>query len=195
MRAVVLERIEENRHRFDCLVLPVLDTMGLGGEWELTEDRDGISRELDMRAGVDAWWYDESRVRAVSLRIQPQSVVWRTFTIRAHKRNGAMTELQKYRRAIDEELLYPHWHVQAYLDARAERVTAIGAARLRDIMAMIDDGCYYERRNTQDGTVFYVINWDKMHERGLHVAIWPPENANQMQLLLVGTDPDLAELN
>lgn len=87
-----------------------------GGTITAIEGRpDELSRWLDLKTGTDALqrWPD-GRTRYLATRCLYTS--FDTITIRCKTRNGGMTEMDKYERAVQEGLFVPDMLVCAYVD-------------------------------------------------------------------------------
>lgn len=155
---------------FKRLIQPELEDV-MKGRYIPVEGRpEEIAELLDMRMGIDAMVESKDVFYGLASRIQIDSGVWNTFTIRSRRESGNTTELEKLRRAIKHDTLRPQITVQAYVEN--DKLKTMGLARTKDIVEYIDThDC--DGRTSNDGrkVQFKIVPWDKMREAGYKVIV------------------------
>ncbi len=129
-----------------------------------------LRRDLDVLAGIDAWQMvdNEGRMRGLASRIQWGTTVWRSFTIRLERPNGAKTEKAKRVEAFLKPAggwLLPALTIQAYLlpPQPGGKLIEAGVVRTADLLDyMIRNPCPQPRRNPADGVMFEPYFWDDL---------------------------------
>lgn len=119
MRQDVAQDLSESAENFKQVVWPrIKDDIG-GGYIEPVESvmNEGMTKELDILAGIDAWQViNKKGIRGIASRVQ-YGRAWDTFTIRYSRPSGAKTEYQKrVDQLTDGSFLLPEYTIQAYLD-------------------------------------------------------------------------------
>lgn len=92
---------------------------------ESFENEKGLKGELDKESGIDVLLKFNKGNAFLASRIQWCNN-WRTFTIRYKRDTGAKTEYEKRLFEIDNNLLYPNFTIQTYLDDRDNPKKALG---------------------------------------------------------------------
>jgi len=130
-----------------------------------------FAKDLDMRAGIDAWIKAPRGILGVATRIQiieKGKDPWDSYTIRHERDTGASTEYVKRWTAIKDDFLYPQATVQAYLSSWKGPILSVGISLTRDIYKCIEEGQYDKRRNVNAN--FIVVYWSVMREKNRIVA-------------------------
>lgn len=149
---------------FEFLVWPVLRQV-IGGKLVHVEliARQDFAKDLDVRAGIDAWHIHDRGIRGLASRVQAGRA-WDTFTVRRSRATGVATEYEKRCYAIQagEGWIYPHLTIQAYITAwDMGRLLSVGVARTADLMRFIqahEDTVTV--RSAPDGNTFFVVPFD-----------------------------------
>jgi len=153
------DAIEKSVTNFE-LCKPVLKDL-LGWDFISIENTDNEhDKQLDMKAGIDVFAYCDKYIRGVASRIQIGHP-YNTFTIRFERQSGAETEYEKRIYAFENDVLYPHFTFQAYVDNGELQSLAI--CHTKDLFQKILDGHKSQRStgNDQIGQAsFYVVDWD-----------------------------------
>ncbi len=150
-----------------------------GGDFRTIEGktRDELCRDLDVRAGIDAYQRFATAMRGIALRIQDQGKDWRTFTVRVSLPSGEPTEYSKRLYAIknkDQGLLYPYWTIQAYVTPNGE-LLSLAVAKTEELYLYIEKRFnWLPRRQTPSGEVFIYVDWERYKEKGNFCFIYPP---------------------
>ena len=156
---------------FRRLIKPVLENV-MGGDYIPIEGSpEEIAQMLDKRIGIDAMIDRGNTVYGLGSRIQIDSGVWNTFTIRCDRQSGHITELEKLRKAIRCDSMRPQITMQAYVEN--DELKSLALARTADIIRYIDTHDCPERRSF-DGkgwALFKVVHWDKMKEAGFGIKV------------------------
>ena len=167
------EDLRKSMNVFDKIIRPVLPQL-VTGEYIQVEGRDEeIAKILDENVGIDVMVNKGDSIFGLGSRIQIDSGVWNTFTIRCGRQSGHITELEKLRNAIKNDSMRPQLTMQAYV-VNGE-LKSIAIAKTRDIIDYLDkhqDEC--PTRKSFDGkgyADFKVIHWDKMKEAEYKVNI------------------------
>lgn len=162
---------------FNRLIKPVLQDV-MGGEYIPVEGSpEEIAQLLDKRIGIDAMIDRGNTIYGLGSRIQIDSGVWNTFTIRCDRQSGHITELEKLRKAIKNDSMRPQITMQAYVEN--DTLKTLAYARTADIIKYIDTHDCPERKSF-DGkgwALFKVVQWDKMKAAGFSVKVLDYRNA------------------
>jgi hypothetical protein len=161
---------------------PLMSEIG-GGQIVAVEGIDDpTARLLDQTCGTDYLQHcDGGGERLIAGRVQYGNKAWNTTTVRSSLKSGSATEEHKLRRAIREQQIRPHMHVQAYVSGTENhpgKLLAAAAVWTSDLMEMVDAEQCTVRTNPKDGTCFKVVTWDDLEERGAQVtrigpSAWP----------------------
>lgn len=157
---------------FNRLVWPCLKEMCHGGDYIPVEGSpDEIAQILDKQIGIDGMLKKGSGFYGVGSRIQIDSGVWNTFTIRCERESGHITELEKLRRAINNDSLRPQLTLQAYVERDALKSLAV--AKTVDIVRYIDaQKCDERMSHDKKGFArFVVVPWDKFKQAGYGIIM------------------------
>lgn len=151
---------------FDRLILPVLPMLVRGKYIRVEGTPEEIAQYLDQNIGIDAMLDCGNVTYGLGSRIQFDSGVWNTFTIRCSRESGHITELEKLRKAIQYDSMRPHMTLQAYVENN--KLQTIGVAWTKDIIEYIDaHDCPI--RTSFDGSKraqFVFVKWDEMKDAG-----------------------------
>jgi len=167
MRPDVAENMRWSTKLFQEQVWPLIRQCIGGGEILLMEGRPDarLAELLDMRAGIDAWHLMQSgQIRGIASRVQVAARPFNSFTVRRSKTNGARTEYEKRREAMESDggEIYPHLTCQAYAASKEGPVLSVGLARTRDIWAFIASGKATINEPRQGDSTFFVCPWSQM---------------------------------
>ena len=156
---------------FNRLIKPVLEDVMKGEYIPVEGSPEEIAQLLDKRIGIDAMVDRGDTIYGLGSRIQIDSGVWDTFTIRCDRESGHITELEKLRKAIKADSMRPQITMQAYVEN--DTLKSLALARTVDIIRYIDTHDCPERRS-YDGkgwAQFKVVHWDKMKAAGFGVKV------------------------
>ena len=156
---------------FNRLIKPVLQDIMSGKYIPVEGSPEEIAQLLDKRIGIDAMVDRGSMIYGLASRIQIDSGVWNTFTIRCDRQSGHITELEKLRKAIKCDSMRPQITMQAYVENG--ELKSLGLARTVDIIKYIDTHDCPERRSF-DGNgwaQFKVVKWDEMKMAGFSIKV------------------------
>ena len=156
---------------FDKLIRPVLPRL-VRGECVRVEGRDEeIAQMLDKQIGIDALIVRDDVTFALGSRVQIDTGVWDTFTIRCERQSGHITELEKLKNAIKNEAMRPHLTMQAYVTNG--ELQSVAMARTADIIDFIEKNDCQERTtwDRKGWQKFKVVPWRKMHDQGYTIAV------------------------
>ena len=148
------------------LIRPSLQDV-LGAKVVPVEGQGELAQILDMRCGIDYLAINSEGVRGIAARTQ-EGKVWRTFTIRYGKDNGAKTEYEKRMMGIRCGYLYPYWTVQAYLGPRE---AICGVVRTQNLYSYASTHEVALKRTTN--AQFMVVPWDEVGTTVFRVEFWP----------------------
>lgn len=165
---------KKSAERFNRLIKDDL-LQYLGSEYIAVEEcqEQELNRIIDMYGGIDLILKKGISLRGVASRIQKHEKNWRTFTIR-HERDtqtGLNTEYKKRLYAIENEWLYPHYTLQAYLDAN-EALLGYAICRTKDLFDLIKRGLYRENHTKPDQkgqATFLIVDWDDFKKHGFDI--------------------------
>lgn len=156
---------------FRRLVKPVLEEIMKGEYIPVEGSPEEIAQLLDKRIGIDAMVDKGDTIYGLGSRIQIDSGVWNTFTIRCDRESGHITELEKLRNAIKRDAMRPQVTLQAYIEN--DTLQSLALAMTKDIIKYIDTHDVQERRSF-DGNgwaKFKVVKWDEMIKDGYAVKV------------------------
>lgn len=179
-------RMRQSTEAFSRLVVPHLQTLLPPGQWQIVEGVTAwaMAQTLDMLGGIDAWYYRNNEgIWGVASRVQQGTDNYRTTTLRARKRNGHRTELERLVWAVEHDALHPQWVIHAYATPGYGALLGVGVVPTRPLLQAVAAGIGYERTNREDGTVFRVLPWDALQRFGCAVAEWSRRDS-QTSLLL-----------
>jgi hypothetical protein len=139
---------------------------------------EGIKRDLDQLAGIDAWQVVGGRgIRGLACRALGDGRWTRMFTIRYQRDSGASTEYEKRIASIEGEggWLLPHLTIQAYSHWPAGGLKCACVVRTRDLFGFVkprlDDGrdVWIDRTNHRGrgGASFVCVPWDGLAKAGI----------------------------
>ena len=158
---------------FKRLIQPVLEGVLRGDYIPVEGSPEEIAQLLDKRIGIDAMIDRGNTIYGLGSRIQIDSGVWNTFTIRCDRESGHITELEKLRKAIKCDSMRPQITMQAYVEN--DELKTLALARTADIIRYMDDhdGDCPERfsRDKKGWAKFKVVYWDKMKAAGYGVKV------------------------
>lgn len=193
MNRAVAASMASSSEAFIAHVWPSIQWACGGGELTPVESvtADGMTKTLDVLAGIDAWQVIDGRgyMRGIASRVQeirPGGGVWNTFTVRSRRANGAATEYAKRLGAIQqasEGALYPGLTVQAYVN-NFDSGPLLSAAVVRTVDLIMwferqaEKGPLPERRATVgarrgQAEFFYWANWSALRTDGVEIFWWP----------------------
>lgn len=163
----VASRRRDSAYDFDRAVLPYLGQWLPDGRFVSVEDAPShpAIEIVDTVAGIDGWFIsgDATRLQAIASRVQYGTEPYESFTIRASRPSGAVTELAKRLEALqdrDGHLVVPHYTVQAWVErrrtGRALLVLMVLTQDLFEFVARHPDKVEH-RRNHADETEFLVV--------------------------------------
>lgn len=162
--------LEKSMDTFDRLILPVLPKLVRGQYIRVEGTQEEIAQMLDQRIGIDAMIDQGDVVYGLGSRIQLDTGVWNTFTIRCDRESGHITEFEKLRKAIANEGMRPHLTMQAYVEK--DQLQSIGMARTRDIIEYIEThDCPVRKSWDGKWAEFIVVDWGKMLKAGYKVKL------------------------
>lgn len=167
--------LNDSAYNFMHIVYPKLIECGyLSGDVVPIESvsAKGITKDLDMYAGIDAWHIDKNKgIQGIASRIQFINHPWNSFTIRKSRTSGAKTEYEKRVYAIETgDWLYPTITIQAYITSRTNgELLSVGIAKTNDIFKAIECGNCIEKPNPADGNMFYAVFWKDISDS---VNVW-----------------------
>jgi hypothetical protein len=163
--------LELSMEMFDRLIRPVLPRL-IRGECVRVEGRgEEIAQMLDKQIGIDALIVREDVTFALASRVQIDTGVWDTFTIRCERQSGHITELEKLKNAIKSEAMRPHLTMQAYVTNG--ELQSVAMSRTIDIIDYIEKNKCTERTtwDKYGWQKFKVVPWRRMYEQGYPIAI------------------------
>lgn len=193
-RAVAASMISSSQ-AFAEHVWPEIQWACGGGELTPVESvtAEGMTKTLDVLAGIDAWQVIDNRgyMRGIASRVQeirPGEKLWNTFTVRSRRANGAATEYAKRLGAIRQSsdgALYPGLTVQAYVrDFSNGPLLSAAVVRTVDLIMwferQLEKGPLRERRATAgarrgQAEFFYWADWDVLRADGVEIHWWPAD--------------------
>lgn len=136
------------------------------------EEGNVLAKELDMRAGIDAWVVKNNGIIGMSCRIQwiekDKMDPFNTFTIRVKRDTGAESELDKRYSAMKEGLIIPQITCQAYLDLKTNELLSVGITKTAHIFKCLEMGLFQVRFTSNAKFVF--VYWETMIENGFPVV-------------------------
>lgn len=177
----VASRRWDSAHDFERVVLPYLRLWLPRGHFVSVEDAaDHPAIELvDAIAGIDSWFVsgDDARLQGIASRVQYGSEPFESFTIRARRPSGAVTELAKRLEALrdrDGHFVVPHYTVQAWVERRrtgsALLVLMVLTQDLFEFVEQHPDRVEH-RSNREDDTEFLVVWAEDLREWGYEVRM------------------------
>lgn len=190
--------LDDSREAFIDLVAPKVEEW-IGGEVINIESvtESSVADKLDTLAGVDVWDIQEGDgVRGLASRVQ-FGTAWDSFTIRKARSSQIgtdyETEFEKRRRQINNDYVYPHHTVQAYVDKSNWRLKSAAKVNTKALIKFVEngeegeketwygkgygEGDYWTNRvNNPDGSweEFYCVDWDYLRDQGKGVRISRP---------------------
>ena len=161
---------------FNEKVLPILKAHNSKCRYVSIEGRanDEITKDFDILAGIDAYRADVGEMRGIASRIQFTKKGYPsfdTFSVRASRDSGALTEYAKRKHAIKTGALYPYYTLQAYI---GDSETVVGICKTKDLLDYIDKynpPMRHTGASQIGGAGFYVCKWAEMKEKGYPVLI------------------------
>jgi hypothetical protein len=170
MRGDIQHDLSASAQDFLQVVVPAIRPLIGNGRIEPVESTvtADFRRDLDVLAGIDAWQIVEQdgRMRGLASRVQWGPKVWRSFTVRVARPNGARTEKAK---RIDAFLrpqggwLLPALTIQAYLLRPGGPLIEAGVIRTTDLLDfIIRNPCQRPLHNPSDGVLFEPYWWDDL---------------------------------
>jgi hypothetical protein len=163
--------LEKSMDVFERLIKPVLQDIMSGEYIPVEGSPEEIAQMLDKRIGIDAMIDRGNTIYGLGSRIQIDSGVWNTFTIRCDRESGHITEYEKLRKAIKNDSMRPQITMQAYVEN--DELKSLALARTVDIIHYIDTHDCPERKSF-DGkgwAQFKVVHWDKMKAAGFSIKV------------------------
>lgn len=174
--------LEKSMDNFDTLIRPILPQL-INGEFIRVEGSpEEIAQTLDKNIGIDAMIKTGDIYYGLGSRIQENSGVWNSFTIRCERESGHITELEKLRKAIARDAMRPHLTMQAYITHN--ELKSIAVARTKDIIEYIDThtcktNCSWDSE-TGSYARFVVVWWDDMKNAQYPIKILDFRNTEEV---------------
>jgi hypothetical protein len=172
-------RLWDSAFDFRRAVIPVLANWLPDGYFVGVEDAPDhpAVRVVDKVAGIDGWYVSAgaTRLQGIASRVQYGTEPYDSFTIRAKRRSGAPTELEKKLDALqrqDQHFAVPHYTVQAWVERRRTgRALHVLLVRTQDLFEFVvaHPDRVERRRNPADGTEFIVVWADDLRDAGVDV--------------------------
>jgi hypothetical protein len=172
MRTEVGSALRKSSQDFLRLVWPAI-----GGEFgEVipveTVTANSFARELDMRAGIDAWLVSvDGHMRGLASRVQWTNSSYNTFTVRVRTRYGRPTEYHKRKAELAAMVpaITPHYFVQGYVSMDRTRLVAAAIAPMRSVIQAVDEEIGWLMKPNPDGTQGWAVPWESVSPR----KVWP----------------------
>lgn len=173
----------ESSYAFKTYVWPKVGPWCGEGRLEIVESStaNGLLRDFDTLAGIDAWQLLDDRgfMRGLASRVQVGAAQWRTFTVRKSRSSGAKTEFAKRLEAIEkrrEGALYPvltiHAYVQDYRHGPLLSVAMVYTADLYEYLKLqISEGRAKTRKTSN--AEFYWVPWEELAASRVQIRMWP----------------------
>jgi hypothetical protein len=142
-----------------------------------TERPELVSGFLDRHAGIDALLTGRAEgLYGVAIRIQ-KTINYRSFTIRKERETGAITEYEKYLKAVQNGCFAPTITVQAYVDTQNGTVLSGGVALTADIYDYIEKYPDEVKTKTTGShntglADFLPVYFDKFKEKGYWIEVF-----------------------
>ncbi len=157
-----------SRKHFVSIVFPQIKFWFGESQLIQVEDVKNFYAELlDKEAGIDYFIKDNIGLRPISARVQLNKS-YPTITIRESRTTGAITELEKLIKRVDNYYIYPWLHIQAYV--RDNQLLSAYAVQTSDIVKYFSDkDVCYQQKNSFDGNTFVVFSIEKLKAKGVHV--------------------------
>lgn len=171
------EDLSKSIEIFDQLIHPVLSVLlPKIGEFKYIRvegSPEEIAQKLDQNIGIDALLETENITYALGNRIQINSGVWNSFTIRTERESGHITELEKLQNAVKKDAMRPNLTLQAYVIDNQLKSAAIAMTRhIIDFINKYD--CPVKKTFDGKWVSFKVVDWDRMQKKGYPVSIYKP---------------------
>lgn len=149
-------------------VLPKL----ISGKLHSVENADNdLLLLMDQVSGIDLIRQDCNGLQGVAARVQFGSN-FKTFTIRAERRNGAETELAKRLRQIEQGYFYPAFTMQAYFDSRKSlNLMSVAVVKTVDLYRFIQNKPSKVYTNKSDN-LFQYCYWRDLKSAGCSIKIF-----------------------
>lgn len=134
-----------------------------------------FAKELDARSGIDNWLVGtDGNMRGLASRVQWTDHGYGTFTIRVRTAYGNETEYHKRKREIATDgAITPHYACHAYVSLDGTRLVSAAIARMRDVIAAIDDEVGWLLPPNRDGSLGWAVPWTALRARGVPIMQWP----------------------
>lgn len=185
MRDDVQRDLSKSAAAFKNIVWPVLGPRMGGGEIIPVESvtTSGFARDLDIKAGVDAWvTYGTTHMRGIASRVQwVHTRPFNTFTVRMSRRtpdgreNTDVEFKKQSHRIATPGAVYPYFTVQAYLRDGTDDLLIAAAAKTEDVIAAVGR-IGWKRTNGQDGATFWCIPWKSLYREFNAEMWWTPRD-------------------
>jgi len=169
---------------FKHVIYPIIKDWIGGGELipveNVTEKQ--FTKLLDTNAGIDGWYVENNKgIRGLASRIQYRNA-YNTFTIRYERHSGVKTEYEKLDHAINEDWLYPHYFIQAYVNLPKKfnykehdfskneiQILNIALTKTEDLISYYNSGkeetdWFYKEVTKHGAAIFIVIPWRYYNE-------------------------------
>lgn len=115
-----------------------------------------VAKVVDRATGIDYLCLYKYGVVGLASRIQ-EGNNWATFTVRAERYNGTVTEFEKRTKALEDGYMMPLYTMQAYI---TDKEISIGVCKTEELYKYVKSGrC--ERRSTSNAD-FYVVRWGEI---------------------------------
>jgi hypothetical protein len=180
VRDDVQRDLSKSAAAFKNVVWPAIGPRMGGGEIIPVESvtTSGFARDLDIKAGVDAWvTYGSTHMRGIASRVQwVRTRPFKTFTVRMSRKSGTSTEYEKQRHRIATPgAVYPYFTVQAYLRDGTNDLLIAAAAKTEDVIAAVGQIGWLQE-NSQDGATFWCVPWKSLYREFKAEMWWAPHS-------------------
>lgn len=161
------KQAEDSAKIFETTTKSVIEQFW-GGKTISTENHDNPLYEmLDFSCDIDAVVQTKTGVVfGIAHRVNTGiKGYYRTFTIHTKHDEDYKTEIDK----MQKDGWKPRYHVQTACDRIGPKEIAI--VKSKDLLYAIDNG-WYTPKTSNTGQQFYVLYWDELIKRGIHVDIY-----------------------
>ncbi len=174
--------LHKSMDMFDEHIIPFLHKLvGKYDEFVRVEGTDEeIAKRLDTQAGIDGLIKKNDMHYGLGSRIQVDSGVWPTFTIRCDRESGHITEFEKLIAAVKNDAVRPHFTMQAYIvNNELQAIAMIRTVDLVDYMKYYQYEIKEKTSYDKNGWArFKVIRWDDLFRHGYRFVVYQMVNGS-----------------
>lgn len=134
---------------------------------------------LDMNAGVDLYYKNDSNIYFIAQRISERPCTNR-FILRYRTALGGKTEFEKRISAMEHNAIRPTWNMHTYIDGNQLTIGIVNSDKLFKYLKQQNDNGSLYIGNDYDGSYYCGMSWNELNNYGIKVTVFK-QYINEME--------------